>query len=627
MKEKFTLKISPRMLELLSKDLYTNLYFVLAELIANAYDADAENVYIYIDDNEIRVEDDGIGMTAEEINNVYLQVGTESRTGKNNAKTSKKHRLKMGRKGIGKLAALSISKGFKLISKKNGEEIGIYVPKRIQKDEEELKVLSKKEYKLKNIDKHGTAIIMENPDVNIPKLQATIVNNLAKIFPVNIKDFVIHIFHNGKETIVTPKEKDAVAKLATLMIIGEEKKELSTYLSKDKKVEYKEIDGITKIITMTNNRGKDQEIKIRIYGWIGTYKTSKGMKKEINEFTENYLAIFAHNKMGLRNVLPVVGKNRIYESYIVGNLYIDAFEHPDLPDMASTNRQGYSESDPRWQAIIQDVRDITDDITKMHSKYAKSVAKEKQVRKQAKKEAEEQELSRQIEKVSNSFSKKIIKKLETNSKDKWDDIVIEGFNDLKPMLGLKKKVDASKKKILISQTYADKNVADIIYKMLLLNNVPKEDIIYSSGDDPETNLPERNIYEYLRKFFVQSSSTEAIYVLFVTSTNVLGINEKPPKASWGALMEIGAVWITKKDHWIFNINDFKPEKPLNTEDKWVVIKNVISDDGDKIVSMSESAVNSFCKKIIITCKECGYKPVSFDENKSHLIENYIEIID
>ena len=36
----FKLKVSPRMLELLSKDLYTNMYFVLAELIANAYDAD-----------------------------------------------------------------------------------------------------------------------------------------------------------------------------------------------------------------------------------------------------------------------------------------------------------------------------------------------------------------------------------------------------------------------------------------------------------------------------------------------------------------------------------------------------------------------------------------------------------
>ena len=68
----YTLKISPRMLELLSKDLYTNLYFVLAELIANAYDADAENVYVCIDEKEISVEDDGNGMSPHILNDVYL---------------------------------------------------------------------------------------------------------------------------------------------------------------------------------------------------------------------------------------------------------------------------------------------------------------------------------------------------------------------------------------------------------------------------------------------------------------------------------------------------------------------------------------------------------------------------
>ena len=97
----YTLKISPRMLELLSKDLYTNMYFVLAELIANAYDADAENVYICINDDEIRVEDDGCGMTPETLNDVYLYVGSESRNSEQNARTSIKHRLKMGRKGVG----------------------------------------------------------------------------------------------------------------------------------------------------------------------------------------------------------------------------------------------------------------------------------------------------------------------------------------------------------------------------------------------------------------------------------------------------------------------------------------------------------------------------------------------
>ena len=138
----YTLKISPRMLELLSKDLYTNMYFVLAELIANAYDADAENVYICINDDEIRVEDDGCGMTPETLNDVYLYVGSESRNSEQNARTSIKHRLKMGRKGVGKLAALSISNGFQLITVRDGTANGVFIPNKIEKDNEILHTLS-----------------------------------------------------------------------------------------------------------------------------------------------------------------------------------------------------------------------------------------------------------------------------------------------------------------------------------------------------------------------------------------------------------------------------------------------------------------------------------------------------
>lgn len=64
MKE-YRLNVDPRILELLGPNLYTNIYYVLAELIANAYDADAKNVYIISNKDDIRVEDDGHGMSYE----------------------------------------------------------------------------------------------------------------------------------------------------------------------------------------------------------------------------------------------------------------------------------------------------------------------------------------------------------------------------------------------------------------------------------------------------------------------------------------------------------------------------------------------------------------------------------
>lgn len=81
----------------------------MAELIANAYDADAKNVYIIEKNNEIIVEDDGNGMSYKNGDiTKYLEIARISRTSNEEATTAL-NRHKMGRKGVGKLAALSVS--------------------------------------------------------------------------------------------------------------------------------------------------------------------------------------------------------------------------------------------------------------------------------------------------------------------------------------------------------------------------------------------------------------------------------------------------------------------------------------------------------------------------------------
>lgn len=62
-KKEYKLNIDPRILELLGPSLYTNIYYIIAELIANAYDADAHNVYVIDNGQNITIEDDGKGMS------------------------------------------------------------------------------------------------------------------------------------------------------------------------------------------------------------------------------------------------------------------------------------------------------------------------------------------------------------------------------------------------------------------------------------------------------------------------------------------------------------------------------------------------------------------------------------
>lgn len=122
----YQLRISRLTVDKLGVKLYDKASAVVAELIANGYDADAETVTVRLPLNlqlasqaggklkdlgyVIDVEDDGHGMTPEEAIGFYLRVGADRRTrkGEDGSRSRKKRRPVMGRKGIGKLAPFGI---------------------------------------------------------------------------------------------------------------------------------------------------------------------------------------------------------------------------------------------------------------------------------------------------------------------------------------------------------------------------------------------------------------------------------------------------------------------------------------------------------------------------------------
>lgn len=78
---KYRMTLSLNVLRHLGFGLYSNIAAVLSEVVANAWDADAENVSISIDaeDGHVTIEDDGHGMTVDDANRKYLTVGYERR--------------------------------------------------------------------------------------------------------------------------------------------------------------------------------------------------------------------------------------------------------------------------------------------------------------------------------------------------------------------------------------------------------------------------------------------------------------------------------------------------------------------------------------------------------------------
>ena len=101
-------QVSSRLASLLSQE-YSSTEKALKELVDNAWDADAESVSIKLpapmSDEPIVIEDDGTGMTAEEIRRHYLAIAADRRVLRG-VRTAGKNRRVKGRKGIGKFAGL-----------------------------------------------------------------------------------------------------------------------------------------------------------------------------------------------------------------------------------------------------------------------------------------------------------------------------------------------------------------------------------------------------------------------------------------------------------------------------------------------------------------------------------------
>ena len=228
MDKEYKINIDPRILELLGPSLYTNIYYVLAELIANAYDADAHNVYIISNKNDITVEDDGKGMSYIDGDvQKYLNVASISRNTEEESETALK-RKKMGRKGVGKLAALSVSENVLIKTVSNMEKSGFILSRSIGSDNR-LVPLSDDEISFEKVDGNGTAIVMQKPQYTLHSSLKAIKRNLLKIFPLVDEDFVIHIIR-GTETDCS-FDKEMISELSTLITLGDEFKYLSDYFN------------------------------------------------------------------------------------------------------------------------------------------------------------------------------------------------------------------------------------------------------------------------------------------------------------------------------------------------------------------------------------------------------------
>ena len=119
--ESVQLRMHPRVFSALGKDLVTNDVVAVMELVKNAYDAFAFNVWLEFGQDEnnrpyLEVRDDGVGMTKDVIENVWCLVATPYRKAHPIIERNGRKRRVVGEKGLGRLSVARLGERLTLLT-------------------------------------------------------------------------------------------------------------------------------------------------------------------------------------------------------------------------------------------------------------------------------------------------------------------------------------------------------------------------------------------------------------------------------------------------------------------------------------------------------------------------------
>ena len=147
-----------------------------------------------------------------------MNVAGVYRTSEDDSKNKSGIRRKMGRKGVGKLAALSVSENVDILTVANGERSGFVLSRRPDKGNE-LKAIEDEKIVFEHIADNGSAIIMRNPQYRLHKTLASVKRNLLKIFPLVGANFKIHVIRGDETVTIDDFDRSVMGDLSTLITL------------------------------------------------------------------------------------------------------------------------------------------------------------------------------------------------------------------------------------------------------------------------------------------------------------------------------------------------------------------------------------------------------------------------
>jgi len=346
-KNEFTFDISLSILNHLGRNLYRSFVTVLGEAISNAWDANAENVKIYVarENNSFIIKDDGIGMSRDDFQNKFLKIGYSKRKS-GETKSPVKERPYIGRKGIGKLALLSCADKISVMSKTaDGDYVGGIIDNS-GLDEAIKNDLTPDQYKLGEVDprlfgtyiddhKQGTLIYFENIKEGINKSSDYLKKIIALYFRFSLIDDSFNIFLDD-EKITLEQLKDLAKETQFVWNINNlNDPYINEYL--------KNLKEPVKNIVMEGN----------VKGFIASVTKPRCLKITSTDERAG-VDLFVNGRLRERDILKRIPTARIPENYFYGQIHFNDLD--DEKERFATGREGIIADDPKYREFLDNLR-------------------------------------------------------------------------------------------------------------------------------------------------------------------------------------------------------------------------------------------------------------------------------
>jgi hypothetical protein len=581
MKEyKFTVNYNT--LKLLGWQNYSNPISALSELIANSIDAGAKEIDLIFDmtdkkKSKITIRDNGIGMDEKFVVENYIKIGFNKRMDEN----YKDRKSIMGRKGIGKLAALYLSDKFMFATKKENDKEPTYwkFDSTNFSDGEEVPYLEnieaaeakKSDLNWRKGELHGTELLLLDCNLTgfaerfLDKLDLTLSNMFS--YDVLNKDYLINF------KVIDDKKRDS--KRITKSYPFEEMIAINSFKMSnqfnegikklnDKQIEYSKTKNLTNsnLTTSVNRKvsifndtslsypkalfspienvllenGEQTNVKdFEFKGWIGIVGSIKkdGLETQITNNNkksvfENKLRLYVNGKLAVDNLLPDLNNTQVFAKYIEGEISFDILDDPQFVDIATSNRQDVDREDPRYVRLIELCKSVVEPLLTERQKMANNFKKEEKKNAITEIKGDKEKI---FEKIDNTFSGE-------------ESLKIKAIINAE----IKTRVPIGRDyKIFISHASADANICDFLVFIFKMLGVKRGEYFYTSDKE----ISEYHNYAVNKHFHMfdimrENLSNSNTYVLYVITDNFLSNSTFPT-------LEAGAGWMLKIDNEKYSI--------------------------------------------------------------------------